>query len=45
MSKEIHFRATDTDQKRLTDLIAKLGTTLTAVIREAIRLLHKKEIK
>jgi hypothetical protein len=45
MSKEVHFRATEIDRKRLSDLIVKLGTTLTAVIREAIRQLHKKEIK
>jgi len=45
MSKPLHFRATEVDLKRLTELATKLGTTITAVIREAIRLLHKKEIK
>jgi predicted DNA-binding protein len=45
MAKEVHFHATDVDEKRLAELTKKLGTTLTAVIREAIRLLHKKEIK
>lgn len=45
MSKQIHFRATDVDVKRLAELMEKLGTTLTAVIREAIRLFHKKEIQ
>lgn len=42
--KRIPFNANEADESRLNDLAKKLGITITAVIREAIRLLHKKEI-
>lgn len=42
--KRIPFNANEKDESRIADLTRKLGITVTAVIREAIRLLHKKEI-
>jgi hypothetical protein len=45
MEKLINFRATDADQKFLADLQKKLGLTVAAVIRQSLRLLHKKEVK
>jgi len=42
--KRVPFNANEKDEARLNDLAKKLGITMTAVIREAIRLLHKKEI-
>lgn len=45
MKKRIEFRANDSDVSRLTVLSKKLGITITAVIREAIRYLYKKETK
>lgn len=42
--KRINFLATDHDMARLKALQAKLELTLTDVIRQAVRLLHKKEI-
>lgn len=43
MSKMINFRKTDADDKIIADLQQKLGLTVAAVIRQALRLLHKKE--
>lgn len=42
--KRINFRATDKDVALIDALKNRLGLTLTAVIRQAVRLLHKKEI-
>jgi predicted DNA-binding protein len=42
--KRVPFNANEKDESRLEDLTKKLGITVTAVIREAIRDMHKKEI-
>lgn len=44
-AKKLLLGLTEIDVSRLSDLTKQMGLTITAVIREAIRLLHKKEIK
>jgi hypothetical protein len=45
MSRLINFRSTEADDKIIADLQKQLGLTATAIIRQALRLLHKKEMK
>lgn len=42
--KRIEFNANDADMTRLEALKEKNKTSFTALIREAIKLLHEKEI-
>jgi hypothetical protein len=45
MSRLINFRSTEADDKVIDDLQKKTGLTVTALIRQALRLLLKKESK
>lgn len=45
MSRLINFRSTESDDQVIADLQKKTGLTVTALIRQALRLLHKKEVK